>query len=127
MITVAAYIASRAAQYVGDTRLTAFEAQAEAEISNNAFGDLRSKAIFLLMMHWLTLDDRGGAIGSGTGSSIGGTVKREKEGGLEREYMLDFSLTLKYPDLSQTRWGLELIGLRKSKIFGPRTRFTTAE
>ena len=125
-VSVASYITSRAAQYASDSRLTAFEAQASAEIGANAFGDLRSKAIFLLMMHWLTLDDDG-SVGSGTGSGIGGTVKRIKEGGLEKEYMLDFSLTAKYPDLSQTRWGLELIALRRSKIFSPRTRFTTAD
>ena len=123
MATVASYIASRAPNYVGDSRLSAFEEQAALE-TGTVFGspDLRSKAIFLLMVHWLTMDDARGGAGSG---GVGGTIKREKEGQLEREYMLDFSITAKYPDLSQTRWGLELIRLRKSKIIMPCNRFST--
>lgn len=125
MPSVAEYVASRAPSYVGDSRLGAFETQAALE-TGSAYGVLKNKATFLLMMHWFALDDRGAAVGSSGGTEIGGTIKREKEGSLEREYMLDFSLTARYPDLSQTRWGLELLSLRKKTIFGPRSRFTTA-
>jgi hypothetical protein len=94
------------------------ESQATAE-TGTCFGTLRNKAIALLMLHWLYLDDRD----SGN-QGVGGTVKREREGMLEKEYMIDFSLTSRYPDLSQTRWGMELIRLRKQCLMLPRNRFT---
>lgn len=120
MITVQEYIDTRAPQYSSDTRLPEMEAQAAMEIGC-VFGDLANKATFLLIMHWLTLDDRDADTG---GQGIGGTIKRNKEGQLEREFMVDFSLTAKYPDLSQTRWGMELIRLRRSVVMTVRNRFT---
>lgn len=125
MATVASYIAARAPGFVGDPRLTSFESQARLEtgpvFARCGLGD---KAVFLLMMHWFALDNRAGGL---TNPAVGGTIRKEKEGGLLREYMLDFSLTQRYPDLSQTSWGMELIRLRKSCILMPRNRFTTVD
>lgn len=119
MPTVPQYIATRASIYSADARISDMIEQATLEIGEVFVGDLRNKAIALLILHWLFLDDR-----DSNNQGIGGTVKREREGMLEREYMLDFSLTKKYPDLSQTKWGLELIRLRRSSIMTARNRFT---
>ena len=120
MITIQNYIDTRAPSYSSDSRITAMTAQATLETGEVFIGDLRNKAIALLILHWLFIDDRDNGL-----QGVGGTVKREKEGMLEREYMLDFSVTRKWPDLSQSRWGLELIRLRRSTIMNPRNRFTT--
>ena len=121
--TVLGYIDTRAPHYNGDARLTSAIEQATAETGENAFpGVLRNKAIFLLVVHWLTLADR-----DTTNSGNSGSIKREKEGKLEREYLIDFTFTKRYPMLSQTTWGLELVALRRSTIFAPRTRHTTAD
>lgn len=121
MITVQNYIDSRAPAYSSDTRIAGLTAQASLETGTVFIGDLRNKAITLLILHWMTVDDRDTDGGS---AGIGGTVKREREGQLEREYMLDFSLTANFPDLSQSKWGLELIRLRRQCIMAPRNRFT---
>jgi len=117
-VPVSTYINSRS-NFDGDSRLTEFEIQARLEVSTSAFGDLQNKAIALLMLHWLTLDDR-----DSTGTGIGGSIKEEKEGMLSREFLLDFSLTKKYPDLTQTRWGLELLRIRNITIVNPINRFS---
>jgi len=112
------YIAARSAKYASDSRLPILIDQAGTE-TGTAYGDNQNRAISLLVLHWLTMDDRDP---SGTGN--GGIVSMEKEGSLQKQYLVDFALTSKYPDLTQTRWGMELISLRRSSIFGPRTRIT---
>lgn len=124
MIPVTTYIATRAPSYSADPRVPAMILQSEAE-TGTAFGELRNAAIALLVLHWLAMDDRAGGGGGSTSNSVGGTIKREREGSLEREYMVDFSLTKAFPDLSQTRWGMELIELRKKCILTPYNRFVT--
>jgi len=121
-IAYTAYIAARAPNYVSDARVGAMALQAAQEIGI-AFGNLQGKATALLILHWLAMDDRAA---QQNGNSIGGTIAGEREGSLERRYMIDFSLTKAYPDLSQTRWGMELIQTRKSAIVtAPFNRFTT--
>ena len=123
MPTVTSYFTERAAAYLGDSRIPGLQLQAEEE-TGAVFTNCgkKEKALFLLMMHWMELaDDRGGSKGSG---AIGGMVKRVKEGMLEKEFLQDFSLSKRYPDLSQTLWGMELIRLRNSCIIGVRNRFT---
>ena len=119
MSTVAEYFATRAPSVAIDSTLES-QARLETGAVFKSCG-LEEKAIFLLMMHWTALGLR---TQNGTNTSVGGTIRKEKEGQLVREYMLDFSLTSKYPDLSQTSWGLELIRLRKTCTMGPRNRFT---
>jgi hypothetical protein len=124
MIPVMTYIDTRAPGYSADTRVSPMILQAEDE-TGTAFGILRNAAIALLVLHWLAMDDRAGGSGGSLSNSVGGTIKREREGSLEREYMIDFSLTKQFPDLSQTRWGMELIELRKKCILTPYNRFVT--
>jgi hypothetical protein len=117
------YITVRAPSYTADPRTSVMIDQATIE-TGSLFGTNRNRAISLLVLHWLTMDDRAAGIG-GSGSSIGGTIKREREGSLEREYMVDFSLTKMFPDLTQTRFGMELIELRKkSLVISPFNRFS---
>lgn len=75
------------------------------------FGEQRNYAIALLTMHWLSLDIV-------TANSGGQVYSREKEGQLERE----ISGTINEDEFMLTRWGRELIKLRKSTIFSARTR-----
>lgn len=116
------YIDARASHYSSDPRLGVLIEQATIETNSNAFGRLTDKAIALLVLHWLYVDDRSGTSKDG---GVVGTVKREREGSLEREYMIDFSVTARDPDLSQSKWGLELRQLRKSCIFAPMTRMSS--
>ena len=119
-MTVQEYIAARAPQYSADSRLTALTEQAMLETDAAAFGKLYEKAVALLVLHWMAVDDRS----SGTDGGVVGTLKREREGSLEKEYMIDFSVTARDPDLSQSKWGLELRHLRRSCIFAPMTRMS---
>lgn len=120
-MSVQGYIDARASQYSSDPRLGALIEQATLETNANAYGTLTDKAIALLVLHWLAVDDRSGTSKDG---GVVGTLKREREGSLEREYMIDFSVTSRDPDLSQSKWGLELRQLRKSCIFAPMTRMS---
>jgi hypothetical protein len=56
--------------------------------------------------------------------AVSGMIQEEKEGQLGRKYLNDFMLAGVQPDLTQTRWGMELISLKRSAIFGPRTQIT---
>ncbi len=120
MASFAAYVAARNPDAVSDPLLPALESQAREETGGELDDcGLTEKAVFLLAMHWWSLLKRDPG-----GLGINGQLKKEKEDRLEREYLIDFSLTARYPDLSQTRWGLELIRLRKSCIIGFRNRLT---
>lgn len=120
-IPAEAYIAARAPSYSTDPRVPYLLLQAQEEVGAK-FGNLIGKAQALLVLHWLAMDDRAAA---SNGSSIGGTISGEKEGSLERRYMLDFKLTLMYPDYSQSRWGMEYIQLiKKSIVQSPWNRFS---
>lgn len=119
MSSVQSYIDTRAARYSADARLPELQAQAELEVGT-VFGSLRYKAVALLMLHWLTMDDRDSG-----GLGVGGAISMEREGSLQRQYLLDFSVTKQNPDLAQTKWGLEYVQLKKSCIIKPMTRFCT--
>jgi hypothetical protein len=104
----------------GDPRLGDFETLAKGQ-TGTAFGDCYNLAVALRMLHWLTLDARAGAA-IGAGASTGG-VKSEKEGDLSRSYGTTASaIAERYPDLSQSIYGLELIQLQKSCLMLPRNR-----
>ncbi len=120
-MSVQGYIDARASQYSSDPRLGTLIEQATLETSSRAYGNLTDKAIALLVLHWLAVDDRSGTSKDG---GVVGTLKREREGSLEKEYMIDFAVTSRDPDLSQSKWGLELRQLRKSCVFAPMTRMS---
>ena len=120
------YIALRAPYYSADSRVGSALSNAEIE-TGNSYGVNRYKAVALLVLHWLASDDSAtGANGAMPGGSAGGTLVSEQEGSLKRAYQVDFSLQARYPDLSRTRWGMELIGLTKKTTMSFMTRMVSA-
>lgn len=113
MSTPKEIIVLRAPQYSGESRLDDLITLA-GEQTGTAYGGCRNLAIALLVLHWLTLETQN------NGSA--GSVKSEKEGDLQITYNTSVGVSQKYPDLSQTSYGLELIRLRKSCLLTPRNR-----
>lgn len=87
---------------------------AEARTDLEAYGANRSDAVALLVLHWMAVQDRGRA-------GAAGPITAEAEGQLSRSYGFLQNQSLP-PHLSQTAWGLELIGLRRASIVGFRNR-----
>lgn len=117
------YIQTRAPEFASDPALTTLISMAALETGNYGSVDLTNKAIALLVCHWSSLKSREGE--SGVGSS--GAIRSESEGQLSRSYGSTGNAAFsRGADLEQTRWGLELLDLRKSSFFLPRTsRMTT--
>jgi hypothetical protein len=115
-------IEMRSSAYGADDRVADLVTLAGENTGLYAYGNQRNQAIALLVLHWLTRNDK-----DGIGNSSPGALQMEREGSLQRQWLVDFSLTKAQPDQSQTAWGMELLGLRKSCVFGPRTRMTTAD
>lgn len=111
---VKAYVALRSPDTVQDSRFDGLVSSAEKQLSECVFGDMWAIAGALMVLHWLTLDGRGGS---------GGAIKKEKEGQLEREYMAS---TESMGYWGGTSWGQELQQLKKNCVFGPRTRMMCA-
>lgn len=112
-------IEARAPQYIGDARLSDFIALATLRVGA-AFAEVKQYAIALRVLHMLAIADRGSVV-----TGAGGAVSREKEGQLERAYGGSSAASIdegRYPDLSQTSWGRELIALQNENILGPRNR-----
>ena len=117
--TAQGIIEARAPQYVGDARVSDFIALATLR-TGNVFGEVKQYAIALRVLHMLAVSDRGSSI-----TGAGGAITREKEGQLERSYGGSSSTSIdegRFPDLSQTSWGRELIALQNENIIGPRNR-----
>jgi hypothetical protein len=118
MPTPLQYVTTRAASYLSEPALTDLLAQAELETASiYPNSDIRNKAVALLTCHWIALGKRDSA-----GLGISGNLTSESEGQLSRGYSMQGVSVSTDRDLGQTRWGLELIRLRKSAIFNPRTR-----
>jgi hypothetical protein len=119
-MTPLSFIQTRALTYSIESNINDLILQAEGETSDNyPTSDLRSKAVGLLVCHWIALSKRDSSGAMGVGSIIS-----EREGKLARSYALA-SVSSKVEvdlDLSQTRWGLELIQHQKKCFFFPRTR-----
>lgn len=113
MSTPKEIIVLRTPQYSGESRLDDLITLA-GEQTGTAFSNCRNLAIALLVLHWLTLETQN--------NGTSGSIISEKEGDLQRAYSTSFVISQKYPDLSQTSYGLELIRLRKSCLFNPRNR-----
>lgn len=107
-------ITIRALAFASDSRLDDMVTMA-GEQTGTVFGDQRNTAIALLVMHWLALEQI-----SSSGQS--GMIISEKEGDLSRSYGFTSNVKIGDADLGQTRWGIELLRMRKSNIFGPRDR-----
>lgn len=79
-------------------------------------GTKKEYAIALRAMHLIALDQ-----GVGDSGEHAGVIVSEREGELSRSYSVPEDLMKKYPDLCTTHWGMRLIELIKTNIFGPRT------
>lgn len=117
----------RRPQTPDDARLLDFVALAELETAESAFGDKYKVAVALRVLHWLTLEEiHGGDLDGSTtsGTAVAGSIKAEKEGDLQRQYGGSLVIAQRYPDLSSTQYGTELLELMKACIIKVRTRMT---
>ena len=114
MSTPLQIITIRAPAFASEPNINDLIAQAELEVGQ-CQGDLRNKAVALIVMHWIALSKR-----DPTGNSSG-TIKSEKEGDLARSYG---SVSTKETDnyYGQTTWGLEYLRLLDSTMILPRNR-----
>ena len=112
----------RAPQYLGDIRLPDYITIAES-MTGQEYGDCRSMAVALRVLHMLTKDSIAGGGSSNTGVQNGGQVTGEKEGDLSITYSKSSSKASdKFGDLSTTGYGSELIELANGCLFLPRNR-----
>jgi len=112
-LTVQEIILARNPSVVIDARVSKLILLATIQ-TGDVFGAQKNDAIALLVLHWLSLENRGTA-------AAGGAITSEREGDLGRSY----GAAITQGDLSQTTWGIQLLSLRKMLIFGPRNRLTT--
>lgn len=110
---VKAVIAIRSPSTTQDDRLDSMIGLAEGQLSSCCFGSQYAYAGALMVLHWLTLEERDGASGA---------IKSEKEGDLSRTYGVSDSANY----WKSTSWGSELQRLKRVKIFTPRTRMMPA-
>jgi len=125
--SVKAIIGVLAPQYAsGDSaRLDDLIALAEL-VTGQAFGTKRNLAVALRVCHTLALEERNGADQSvspqtDSGSGTGGAITQEKEGQLSRSYGVASKISESQPNLSATKYGLQLLELMKSCLVLPRT------
>lgn len=108
--------------FVGDSRLTGLETAAGMYLAYSTYGDKWIYAKALLVLHWLTLDARGGGSSSASANGIHGAVKSEKEGSLSRTYAVPSNLSERRAYLMSTSYGAELLDLSNTVVFGPINR-----
>jgi hypothetical protein len=121
MLSINRIIEIRNPGFCADPRRNDFIALA-TELTGTVYGDLRNQAIALRVLHWFTLDARG-AGSSSSGGAGAGAITSESEGELSRDFGGTATyINERYPDLSSTSYGLELIQLNRGTIIGPRNR-----
>lgn len=114
-MTVLEYIALRSPEQATDPRVSGFVEIAESMTGAELPEPSRTYCVGLRALHLLTTPV--------SGDFSSGTVTSVKEGDLSESYGLpDSDLLGKYPDLQSSCWGVELISLYNSLIFGPRNR-----
>lgn len=126
-LTATQIITIRAPQFAADTRINDMITLAAQMTSPSAFGTNYQLALALRVMHWLALEVRNGGSTGNSGSGTGGALTSEREGQLGRSYSVSSQWADKYSDLTGTQYGLELIGLIRGTILGPRNRTITEE
>lgn len=120
-------INNRSKKYSGDQRIPFLLNLAE-EFTGDRIPAVTSReyAKALLVLHWLTLDDR---VNDSDGNCGTGTISEEKEGELSVKYsptahnVMYFTSDLK-GFLAQTVWGLELYSFMKRFFVPVVTRFS---
>ncbi len=114
----------RRPQTPDNARLDDYILLAELQTAESAFGDKYHVAVALRVLHWLTMEEIHGGDLDGSGSSgtgVAGSIRAEREGDLQRQYGGSLVIAQRYPDLSATQYGSELIELMKGCIIKART------
>lgn len=114
----------RRPQTPDNARLNGLIELAELQTSSSAFGDKYTYAVALRVLHWLTMEEmHGGDLdgSSSSGTAVGGAITAEREGQLQRNYGTSLVVAQRFPDLSSTQYGQELIGLMKACLIKFRT------
>lgn len=123
MPTVNEVIALRSPDFVGDSRIPGMDEIAKMYVSSRMFKDKWTYARALIILHWLTLDARGGGSSTQSGSGVVGNVIEEKEGKLEYKYGSILTKDDKDGYYKSTSFGAELLQLYRICILAPRTRW----
>jgi hypothetical protein len=121
-VTALQTITLRTPQFAADARLNDMIIMATQLTSATAFGANTQYAIALRVMHWLTMEAVNGGIVGNSGIGRVGYISSESEGQLSRSFGVSGGFAERYPDLSGTIYGAELVALMRGTIFGPRNR-----
>jgi hypothetical protein len=104
-----------------DATLDSYIELAEDCLSEEAFCNKYQNAVALQVLHWYSLSNRLSA--GGPGGSIPGAVASLKEGDLQISFRSTFtSADAGDAELAQSKYGLELLALRRSCVFAARNR-----
>ena len=109
------YVELRAPEFHG--KIDGLIELADLEVSERNYGDLRYKAVALQALHWASLDKR-----DEEGDGKSGHITSIKEGQLAKSFSVGANTLDLNSDLTQTRWGLELLQLQSGCFFMPTTR-----
>ncbi len=120
--TATQIIALKSPDHAADSRLDDFIELAKFYINQTVFGTKYQYALALVVLHWLTLDARGGGSSTSSGSGVAGSIKSEKEGDLQRSYSVPTSKNERKEYLMGTVFGQELLQLWNTFILMPRTK-----
>lgn len=112
------FIQARASAFALEPNVSSLIAIATTQTGDFGSPDATNTAIALLVCHWIALDKRE----NGSGLGAAGSIASESEGQLSRSYASTVGASARNAALEQTRWGIELLDLRKSAFFLPRTR-----
>jgi hypothetical protein len=110
-IEITDYLLARKPGLNIDARVSTLIEIAKELLDTAAFGVTYNQAVGLKVLHMLEMESRGG---------VAGAVVSETEGDLSRSY--SSSIKADDGDLSATRWGAELIQLKKTSIISPLLR-----
>lgn len=104
-------VEARAPEFEGEARITDLITLAEMDISTE-WGAARNRATALLVLHWLAKES--------IDTASPGPITSETEGQVSRTY----GWSGIYGELSTSRYGMELLQLRKSNFMGFMNRRT---
>jgi hypothetical protein len=112
MASASAIFDTIAPQYASDSNKASFIVLARDRTSLEFFGDNYEQAVALRAAHMMTLTNSRSS--GGTGSSESGSVASKREGDLAISFAQGAGeIGIKSSDLSQTHYGVQLMGLIK--------------
>lgn len=114
-------VALKSPSFASDTRLDDLVTLAQFHVSSGAYGDAYQYALALVVCHWLALDGQGGGSSTSSSSGVGGSLKSEREGELQRSYGVPSGADAK-SYYSSTTYGQEFLNLRKTRVLTPHSR-----